>query len=51
MRRCLACLACILLVHAADLADPAWLDALRPALTPAGQADLLRVPHAARGEG
>ncbi len=37
-------------LDAADLASPAWLDQLRPALTAAGQGDLLRVPQAARGE-
>lgn len=35
---------------AAELASPAWLDHLRPALTAPGQQDLLRVPDAARGE-
>ena len=35
---------------AEPLGEPAWLDRLRPALTAAGQADLQRVPHAARGE-
>lgn len=35
---------------AADLADPAWLDHLHPALSEAGIADLARIPDAARGE-
>jgi hypothetical protein len=35
---------------AAELPTPAWLDQMRPALTEAGQGDLLRVPQAARGE-
>ncbi len=37
-------------IGSAELSTPAWLDQLRPALTEAGQADLVRVPQAARGE-
>ncbi len=50
MLRFALCLCLATLTQAADLADPAWLDQLRPALTTDGQADLLRVPAAARGE-
>ena len=38
------------LATGADLASPAWLDQLRPALTQVGQTDLLRAQTAARGE-
>jgi hypothetical protein len=42
---CLAATACTV-----ELASPAWIDRLRPALTAIGQQDLTRVPDAARGE-
>jgi len=50
MHRFLVCLCCASLAVAVDLADPAWLTGLHPALNPTGIADLARVPHAARGE-
>ncbi len=49
LRSCL-CLCLLGLIQAADLAEPRWLDRLRPALTAAGEQDLARAPQAARGE-
>lgn len=48
--RCALLFALVCLLPGLDLADPAWLDRLRPVLTAEGQADLARVPHAARWE-